>query len=238
MSFQGPVTLEKAALLNAAEELFELLHQFQITGQHPVTSVIQDGSQPFTQFNHYPHGDVDDVNTGYAWYYHAHAPCDRRPWREHGHFHCYAYTEIVPDGFSPIALPSNPDHSKGGLIHLIALSMNETGVPCRLFTLNRWASDEWLYPADLVAQLAAGFRLEVPRHLLTSRWLAVMLRLLQPQINVLLAERDHKIFPHYPELLVNRSEDSELEITSTCEFDLDQYLAWILSTKEPIPRSS
>jgi hypothetical protein len=221
---QALIQHHHAKLSAAADELFDLLEQFQRQGEHPVMSVIRDGEQPFTQFTHYPAGDVDDTHTGYAWYYHAHAPSDNRPWQEHGHFHCYAYTEIVPTDATPIALPQQPDPIAGGLVHLIALCVNEAGVPCRLFTLNRWASGEWLYPAQVVAELAARFQLENPRHQLTSRWLSIMLRVLQPQIEWLLRQRDAQIFPHYPDLAVNRSEDVALEITSTLAFDLDEYL--------------
>jgi hypothetical protein len=127
----------RAAVAEAADELFDVLEQFQRQGDHPVTSTLRDGEQPFTQFSHYPQNDVDDAESGYGWYYHAHAPCKRRPWVEHGHFHCYAYTEIVPDGVAPIVLPQEPDLVGGGLIHLVALCVNHAGVPCRLFTINR-----------------------------------------------------------------------------------------------------
>lgn len=221
---QSLIRQYRPAIATAVAELFDILEQFQQQGQHPLLSVVQDGPQPFTQFAHYPEGDVDDSDTGYAWYYHAHAPSETRPWQEHGHFHCYAYTEIVPTGSTPVALPQQPDPVAGGLIHLIALCVNDAGVPCRLFTINRWASDEWLYPAPLVASLANTFHLNNPRHQLTSRWLSVMLRVLRPYIEWLLQERDRKIFPHYPDLSLNRSEDAGLEITSTIEFALDDYL--------------
>ncbi|MDX5298392.1 MAG: hypothetical protein LPK85_05515 [Gammaproteobacteria bacterium] len=213
------------SLKEAATTFFEVMEAFGRLGEHPVTATIRDGPQPFTQFTHYPQDDVDDIQTGYAWYYHAHAPSRERPWSEHGHFHCYAYTENVPADVKPVALPRHPDPVAGGLIHLIALCMNEAGVPYRLFTLNRWASDEWLFPAQTVVNLAKAFHLENPRHQLTSRWLGVMLRLLQPQIEWLVAARDRRIFPNYPDLSPNFSESPELEITSTLTFDLDEHLA-------------
>jgi hypothetical protein len=210
----------------AARELFKTLDLFTREGRHPVGDLFLAAKEPFTTFMRYPSDGVGDAEDRFAWYYHAHDPSADRPWGENGHFHCFAYTEAMGPTASPWALPPTPDLEAGGLIHLVAVCVNEEGVPDRLFTLNRWASDEWLYRSGDVIPLIERFRVSHdPRFPLTSRWLSALLRLLQPQIAWLLQERDavlKELCNHHPESF---SEDPSVEVASTLTFDLDRHLA-------------
>lgn len=209
----------------AANEFFQSLDCFAREGRHPVGGLFAAAQGPFTTFTRYPDDGVGGAADGFAWYYHAHDPAPDRPWGENGHFHCFAYTEWLGASASPWALPPTPDLDAGGLIHLVAVCVDEEGVPNRMFTLNRWASDEWLYPAEDVIPLIDRFRVRRdPRFPLTSRWLSALLRLLQPQIAWLLQERDAVLTAlrdRHPE---GFSEDPSVEVASMLTFDLDGHL--------------
>lgn len=227
-----------AAMRQAARELFEVLDAFAREGRHPVRDILSASSDRFTRWSRYPPGDVDDLETGCAWYYHAHDPCEARPWEEHGHFHCYIYTELLPRSAQPIALPPNPDLEKGGLVHLVALSLARSGVPVRLFTINRWASDEWMYAGRDVVPFVDRFTLggDTP-FALTSRWLSATLRVLQPQIAWLLYERDRVLGEHRRVDPEGFSENQSIDVTSTVTFELDAHLAaldrvWQVAARE------
>src|SRR5258708_29182047 len=99
-----------AAMRAAARDLLAVLEDFTRQGRHPVRDLLATASGTCTRWQHYPPDDVEDPATGYAWYYHAHDPSAARQWHEHGHFHCYAYTELVPAS-APITLPADPDYS-------------------------------------------------------------------------------------------------------------------------------
>jgi len=203
----------------ASRELFDVLDAFAGEGRHPVRDLL---AAPPDALSHYPAGDVQDSATGSIWYYHAH----EREWIEHGHFHCFLYTELVQPGARLIALPKNPDFEKGGLVHLVALCFAASGVPTRLFTLNRWASDEWMYSAEDVVPLIDRFEfVSNTRFMLTSRLLAATLRVLYPQVAWALRERDRVLDERRRADPEGFSEDPSFDVTSVVEFDLDNHLA-------------
>ena len=213
-------------LRQARLDLFDIIAAFNTGGGHPVRDVIAAGQQPFTRYAHYPTDDVDDVPAGYAWYYHAHEPADNRPWAEHGHFHCYAYPALFA-GATPIALPPEGDAAReAGIVHLLGLSCSDRGVPNRMFTINRWASNEWMYAADVLVPAIDRFAIapELPFPLV-GRWLSAMLRVLSPQVTWLMQERDRVLSNARARDPLGYSEDRALEVVSTISFDLDAHLA-------------
>jgi len=202
----------------ASRELFDVLETFARKGRHPVRDLL---AAPPNALAHYPAGDVQDSATGSIWYYHAH----ERDWIEHGHFHCFLYTELVRPGAQPIALPENPDFDKGGLVHLIALCFAASGVPTRLFTVNRWASDEWMYSAEDVVPLIDRFEfVGNTRFVLTSRLLTATLRVLYPQVAWALYERDRVLDERRRVDPEGFSEDQSFNVTSVVDFNLDDHL--------------
>lgn len=203
-------------------EFYEVLDAFTREGRHPVRDLLDASPSPFASGEHYPPGDIEDRGTGSSWYYHAHAPNEARAFDEHGHFHCFMYTELLADTARPIALPQHPDLLNGGLVHLIAISFDANGVPTRLFAPNRWVTDEWMYPADDVVALIECFSIvSDPRFSLTSRWLAAILRLCHSQIETVLRERDRVLDARRKIDPDGFTEDRSVEIVSSLPFDLD-----------------
>jgi hypothetical protein len=208
----------------AGNEMLDIVQEAAQSNYHILLNVLNadHNEQPFTHWSHYPKGDVHDRGNGALWFYHAHEEDQvARPWDEHGHFHLFVYTEHVPDTIQPLALPAEPDYEKGGLCHLAAVSFSNQGLPIRLFTTNRWVSDEWIYPAETVIDLLDRFHVEEQNFSLTSRWLEALIKLYRPQLEWALQERDRAI---HNALKKNSSssffEDENIEVLSSVPFDL------------------
>ncbi len=209
----------------AARDLFDVLETCARDGHHPVRDVI-GASGDFSCAQHYPSNDVEDPGTGCAWYYHAHDAAQALAWEEHGHFHCFMYTERLSPAAKPMALPAHPDFQKGGLVHLAAISFDANGTPVRLFIPNRWVTDEWLYPARHVIALIDQFTIASDtRHTLTNRFLAAVLRLFHPHIAAALRERDKAIHAGNKEDARDFTEEPSIAVAASTAFDLDAHLA-------------
>jgi hypothetical protein len=133
-----------------------------------IVSETLRGAEIFYEWNHYPDGDVYDPESHAQYFYHAHPPARRGP-KEHGHFHTFLRPRGMPPGATPLMLPelaiadvpaAPADHilapvaqpNQGGnndkLSHLIAIAMDASGAPIRLFTTNRWVTGETWYAAS------------------------------------------------------------------------------------------
>lgn len=208
-------------LARARRDLSAAERGFNRRSLHPVREVLAAGPQPFACYTHYPQAEVEDRAAGYFWYYHAHAPDDRPGWSENGHFHLFAYAALAGDAAVPLAAP---DPETAGetrpFCHLLAISIDRRGAPCRLFTINRWASGETLYPADVVLPLALGFRLgRAAGHAAVSRWLSALIRTHAPQVAALLTARDQALAAHRARDPAGFAEDRALEVLSTLALD-------------------
>jgi hypothetical protein len=206
----------------AADEMISVLEDAAEHDKHILIDVL-NATKPdaFTQWQHYPPGDVHDKKRGALWFYHAHSEDEAaRPWSEHGHFHLFVYSEHVKEGVEPIALPPEPDWERGGLCHLVAISFDHAGTPMRIFTTNRWVAVEWQYPAEEVIRLLDYFGLDNEEFALTSRWLVAALKLFRPQIEWSLLERDKAIDKLREKDPEGFSEDKNVEVLSSFPFDL------------------
>ncbi len=206
----------------AGDEMLAVLEQAAAQNYHILSSVLSHEEElSFEEWAHYPAGDVHDHTQGAIWFYHAHSAEEGeiRPWNEHGHFHLFLYTEHFPEGVKPVALPEDPDLNKGGLVHLVAVSFNHQALPIRIFTTNRWVSDEWMYSAETIMPLLERFVIHQNEYSLTSRWLIALLKLYRPQVEWALKARDHMI-ENRQEVGQSFFENEEIEVLSAVNFDL------------------
>ncbi len=187
----------------------------------------------FYQWDHHPSGDVYDWQTHSQYFYHAHPPDVRgNVWGdEHGHFHTFLRPLGFPSGIE-LSTQSGPDaktQDHQAISHLVAISMDNTGMPVRLFTTNRWVTGESWYPASSVKQFLNRFRINHANPSLAANiWLSSLLVFYRPVIEALLDARDAVIADHdvraadCPIL-----EDRNLEVTSIIDIDVVQQLAAI-----------
>jgi hypothetical protein len=208
----------------AGEEVVDCMRVLAKTGDNVVGELLR-GAGTFFEWDHYPDGDVFDPGTHAQFFYHAHRP------GEHGHFHTFLRPKGMPAKCKPAPLPDYepPEDEDDALSHLVGISMNEHGVPLRLFTTNRWLTGEVWYPAGHVCAMLKRFEIDHTRPSWpVNRWIGAMLQLFRPQIVALLHERD-KIMAgrtaRNPD--VNHYEDREEEIVSVRDIDIDDHIASI-----------
>ncbi len=187
-------------MLSAGIEALRIQQDLAGRRSNLVAELLRDAGE-FFEHEHYPDGDVFDPMTGAQYYYHAH----RGDGREHGHFHVFMRPHHLPEGFEPVK------HTRPGvgrcagerqvgrgwprgdaaLAHIIGISMDNYGLPVRLFTVNRWVTDEtWFSARDVIAMLDRfDLRHGYPSSGL-NRWMVSMLRLFHPEIAELVRRRD------------------------------------------------
>ena len=116
-----------------------------------------------------------------------------------------------------------PKDPNDALSHLIAIAMDKTGIPFRLFTVNRWVTGEVWYTAADVAALLDYFKIDHAQPSWpVNRWITAMVRLFKPQIVELLQARDRTVDAwkgSHPE--VDVYEDRDLELTSCLEISIE-----------------
>ena len=157
----------------AAAAIVAAIGAAEARGGNLVTEAL--AGRAFVAETHYPEDDVRDPATGARSYFHAHSAGDL-PWAEAGHIHCFMR------------------EADGGLVHLIAISMDQAGRPRRLFTVNHWVTGGTWRDAPASKALLRGFAItqdDPPAPL--SRFVGGMLALFAPEIGALLTARDRAL---------------------------------------------
>ncbi|HEU0215672.1 MAG TPA: hypothetical protein VFQ90_03370 [Stellaceae bacterium] len=205
------------------------------------SSVIREvlgASATVDDWRHYPAGDGYDPVNHSQYFYHRHHADEPG---EHGHFHLFLRAEGMPEGTLPLLLPEaaianlpTPPQAapvkrgaRDEVSHLIAIAVDQDGEPVRLFTTNRWVTGETWYRAEDVIRMADRFALDAAEPAgLVNAWLVAMLRLYQPEIAMLLRERDRTVMdPRRRRRRIDVFEDPRLEVTSSLAIDLESRLA-------------
>ncbi len=229
-------TLHKSRLEDmaaAADEVLECCRVLACTGGNLVGELLRD-VETFYEWNHYPEGDVFDHQSHSQFYYHAHPQGERG--NEHGHFHTFLRPLGMPAGVKPalVADFEAPEGENDALSHLIAISMDELGVPIRLFAVNRWVTGEVWYSANDVRAMLACFVIDHAQPSWpVNRWVSAMIRLYRPQIGALLDARDAAVeawAKAHPDQ--NVFEDRDFDMTSSIEIDIDDHTARIHAALE------
>jgi len=185
----------------------------------------------FFEWDHFPKGDVYDHITHSQYYYHAH-PAESRLdiyGREHGHFHTFMRPKGMPESIKPAPLDDykKPAGDNDALSHLIAISMDRSGFPVRLFTTNRWVTGETWYAAADVDRIIDSFDMDLSYPSWpVNVWMTAMMILFRPTIQSLLVDRDVCIKAWQADHSdANVFEDRTLEVTSFTEISVDDQIA-------------
>jgi hypothetical protein len=200
----------------AVETFVEATIELASAGLPLMRRVVEDDAD-FRVWDHFPKDDAVDPTHGTRWFYHAHVPKPTWP-HEHGHFHLFLERRHFA-ARRAIAGPCEPDSDKPELVHVIALSIDQQGLPIRLFTTNRWATDEWLYPAGEILDRLPAFDLSAATgDPLVNHWLSAAVAAYGPEIYVALRDRDQAIAGRTSEFFESRDH----EMLSRVEIDLDR----------------
>lgn len=208
----APDVLNPATIEAAASRLIDTTIAMAQSGRPLMRRVLPDDSAVWT---HYPPDDAVDAVTGARWFYHAHPP-EERGNGEHGHFHLFLDRDNFLDAGGAIAGPV----ASGGaaVVHVAALSIDLAGLPRALFTVNRWVTDEWLYPADAIIARLTRYDLVEARDgdPLVNCWLTAAVAVLAPELRAILTARDAALAGKPPSWF----EDRSVEILSSTPIDL------------------
>ncbi len=169
------------------------------------------------ELDHYPPNDVIDSRRGSQFFYHAH----RSNGNEHGHLHLFWHATSsgrrrhVPEGTRWVrSAPS----------HLLAIALDNRGLPVTLFTVNRWVTDgHWFDSATTLAMVDRFAMGDVRGHTYSCRWLNAFIRLYRPVIAELFEKRDKALTRVHP--AESRLDNRKLEQLSAISIDWSADLA-------------
>lgn len=187
---------KRAAMRLAAGQLIDCYASLSTRGAHLLGDLL--GNERPRQWRHYPENDVIDGLLGYQYFYHSHSPQDRDASSEHGHFHLFARMDSdvhrIDEGAERRFLQRVHDEpAVANTANLLCISLDSRGVPTDLFTVNRWVTGDHLLSASNTLRLLAAFKVEAAGSAPVNHWIAAMVRLFWPQIEELLAHRDHML---------------------------------------------
>jgi hypothetical protein len=227
----------------AGDEVLECRRVLQRTGDTVVSEALGGAAAPVA-WTRYPEGDVYDPRSHAQYFYHAHPPAERAT-SEHGHFHTFLRPRGMAPGTRPLIMPElaiadapaapaappapQPDQGADNdeFSHLVAIAMDASGQPIRLFTTNRWVTGETWYAAADVVLMLERFAIDLARPSWPlNRWMTAMFRLFRPQMASLVEARDAAVmaFRRRRRGKVHVFEDRRLEIPSTLDIDLDDQI--------------
>lgn len=195
--------------------------------QHNVVTEMLRHQGEFTEWKHYPKGDVFDRKSHAQFYYHAHS-VDERVDGEHGHFHTFIRGGGISADVQPAALPDfvMPAKRNDLICHIVGISMDIYGQAFRLFTTNRWVTGETWFDAPDVIRLVDGFRIDHTQPSWpTNRWISAMVTVFRPQIEALIHARDIAMTAwaeQHPDETIH--DDRNLNVTSEMWISLDEQL--------------
>ncbi|WP_346908459.1 DUF6969 family protein [uncultured Roseibium sp.] len=173
-----------ATVLNCERELAQ-------AGSNVVMEVLRDQGD-FLIWERYPKGDLFDLKNHSHYFYHAHTSEEMAD-GENGHFHLFVRPAAIAPDMKPWRLPGAvvPEDPAVRFAHIGAVSVDNQGRLIRLFTTNRWVTNETLCRADDVIALLDHFAIEVEKpSRAVNRWLTSLITLYRPQLEALLRARD------------------------------------------------
>jgi hypothetical protein len=212
--------LNLQALINAAGEVIECQRVLANTQDNLVSDILRF-SDNFVEWDHYPKDDVKDSSSGAQYYYHAH-PNSKRGFTEHGHFHSFMKNK------------KNDNSEVLPLTHIIAISMDNHGIPQALFTVNHWVTGGVWEDADIVSTFLDDFLIDHAKpSWVVNRWITAMLKLYKTEIIKLVKERDLSIKKYQKEFPKGDVlEMRELEITSYLPISIEAKLLELQEMEE------
>ncbi len=206
---------ELLAIHDAAAVAIECIGALAKKGRNPVTEVLA-GANTVEEWARFPTGGVIDRGTHCQFYYHAHATHERAA-NEHGHFH--TFVRAKRPAREPPSIVAASDAA--WISHLVGISTDASGQVNRLFTTNRWVTDEVWHAADALIGMLDQFDMTVSRPSRDlNRWITAIIRMFRPQIVELIRARDLRVTRwraiHPDEDVL---EDRDLQVTSEIAVD-------------------
>lgn len=223
---------QRTLFFRYAKKVLEAQHEIASLKGRNIVNYTLGRNKKHQHMEHYPKGDRIDYETGAQYFYHCHR--ENYDTEEHGHFHCFLRYEHISKRVHPAPLSDWDKYIDNPMTHLVAIGMNRYGQPIRLFSINRWISEEILYDAKDTRGLLKQFKMtkkDSKYWQILDQWVEGMLHLFSPQIAWLNVERDRAIRHYqavYPES--NIYDDHRLDILSEIPIDLTKQIQWVLES--------
>ncbi len=195
-----------APLRRAAAAVVEQVAAWAGRGESAPSRLLAPGGE-FVEWAHYPQPDAVSSASGWRFFYHTHS-APQRLGDEHGHFHIF-----VPP-------PRGAGQSPRLFSHLVGITVDARGLPLRLFTTNRWVTDEiWQDASSLEKHLCRpGLHGAEPADV--ARWLDNLLVLFADDIAALLHARARRLAGSARRIDPRRLEDHRLRLPSQLRVNL------------------
>ena len=210
--------------VQAAHTVIETITQMAQEQRPLMLRVVPQDEVNF--WKHYPPKDARDKFCRSLWYYHVHAAGSRDE-DEHGHFHLFLHRTQLPEGLEPKVWPPQREDAKAHVTHLVGLSIDKVGIPRAWFTVNRFVTNEFLFPADVMIDHLADFNVDhTAEDDCVNRFVTAMVALYREEIAQLLRERDERQAELVAEFGAEAAYEkaSKVEVLSQIPIDLDAKL--------------
>lgn len=174
------------------------------------------------QWAHYPDDDAIDAGNGYQWFYHSHAPEDRRGAVEHGHIHLFARRALWARRLQSrqerkLAALQGRVRAEVNTRHLLGIGLDARGIPVSLFTVNSWVTGDLMLGAENTELLLKRMKLNTGYREI-DKVIECVVSLCEEEIRALLLARDRALFRRRTTKIL---QDKDLEILSELPVDLD-----------------
>jgi len=174
------------------------------------------GAESIRPYQRYPSQPFYFADGSWRVYYHCH-DADGKDAREYGHFHFFTRTS-----------------AEGTWSHVVAMGINQVGLPISLFTTNLWVTDGAWFECDMLDQqlhlLQTSDDGELP-----LPWFKYMLLLYQDDLQLLLHERDRRLAALCPLNEEQCFTDRDIYLLSYMEIDVQQQLFSVLHGEQMKP---
>ncbi len=232
MSFSLPILSDykREKLTACAMRLLE--SQQQLHAEHQglhafmLANSLHEDEEPFTAMRHYPKGDRIDYESGGQYFYHCHR--ENFETEEHGHFHVFIRASGWPKSYRLPAIPERDKYSDNPMTHVISIGLNRHGQPIRLFTVNRWVSQECWFEAERLRRMSQKFSLNVQKNeqwKLLDDWIENLVHLFMPQTLWLQQQRDEMVKDI---VSADPYHDTDFEELSSLSINLEQQIQWLM----------
>lgn len=221
----------KKKFLSYATQVLEAQQQMMSGSGNNLLHYTLQQNPSYQKMSHYPKGDRIDHSSGAQYFYHCHR--EDLDTTEHGHFHCFLRYKQIPKRIKPAGLEDWDRYIDNPMTHLVAIGMNQQGMPIRLFTVNRWVTSEVWYDAIHAPKFVKQFTMNLEDESywqVLDKWVEGMLQLFSPQISWLHQERDRIIQVHQEKIPEeNIYLNKELEELSYIDINLQKQIEWVIS---------
>lgn len=196
------------------------------TGDTVVTELLR-GVEKLDFDAVYPEDTVQDFESFSQYYFHTHMERSN----EYGHIHTYAMSQALPewaDCLEPAMLGDHEDPSRTHC-HLVAISVDNAGNPTKLFTINHWSAHEARYDLNVMRHMLNAFDVghAVPSYPV-NRWVSAILRLFNPQIMKLFADREKALSElQQQEPGISAAQNESMDVTSQTDVSMEKQIRCI-----------